>query len=178
MDPIEQPGNFAGINTGGSNQPDDDGFIVIDPASGGAASGGSNNSGGSYTGRRRGRKPGSRNTASKDQANLRGLDIAEILLSAHMMLAIALKTPQLVLEKTEAEKLEEAIQRVWRHYPMDVSQKHLDISMALFTVASIYGTRAVAIFTESRVNQRAQPRESGGVVQFPIDGRGGHFPGG
>jgi hypothetical protein len=65
------------------------------------------------------------------------------------MLAIALKRPALALEPAEAEKLEDAFKRVWRHYPLNVSQKQVDMAFAATVVVEIYGTRIAAAYMDS-----------------------------
>ena len=67
----------------------------------------------------------------------------------------------------EADKLEDAIKRVWKHYPLNVSQKQVDIAFALTVAGEIYGTRIAAIIIERRATK--QPRdENQTVFQFPV----------
>ena len=157
MDPIADDGNPVDSDAIGTDGvAGDDGFIVVNP---GGGSFGNDSSGDSEPRKRRGRKPGSRNTAQKDQASLKGLDIKDILLSIHTLLAIQTGVPEIMLEPDEAAKLDDAIKKVWRHYPVDVSQKQLDISMAIYAFASVYGTRAVSIYMRKRTEaQEAQPQ--------------------
>lgn len=62
------------------------------------------------------------------------------------MLAAMLKVPELELDEAEAKRLEQAIKKVQRHYPLSVSQKHADLLMLGAVATQIYGTRAVAIY--------------------------------
>jgi len=152
--PVGTPGNSGSTD-----------WQYIDPA-GVDASGGTSDSG--RAGKRRGRKPAAASGQEKEKvSSLRGLDIKEILLSIHSMLAIGLKTPALALEPAEADKLEDAIKRVWKHYPLNVSQKQVDIAFALTVAGEIYGTRIAAIIIERRATK--QPRdENQTVFQFPV----------
>lgn len=72
------------------------------------------------------------------------------------MLAVALKNPLLELSEDEAKKLDKAIKRVSRHYPVNVSQKQVDIAYAIYTVGAIYGTRAIAIIAQSKTGTAKQ----------------------
>lgn len=145
------------------------GFVIIDPGSrsGRGRSGDSDGDGTDSGQRRRGRprSTSSGSTSQKDTSTLAGVDFKDILLSIHLMLAAFLKTPELALDPEEAVKLERSIKRVSKHYPLAVSQKHLDMTMLLATVAEIYGTRAVAIYS-NRNSDRDQSRGTGptGVV--------------
>jgi hypothetical protein len=156
-------------NADGPGMDDNDGWVTIDPATAAAAgsggTGGGNADAGSDQPKRRGRKPGSRNTPKEESGSgsLAGLEIKDILLSAHSMLALALKNPLLELSEDEAKKLDKAIKRVSRHYPVNVSQKHVDIGYAIYTVGAIYGTRAIAIMAQSKMSnktpQQTPPRD-------------------
>lgn len=82
------------------------------------------------------------------------------------MASVFLKVPELQLEPEEAKRLETSIKRVSKHYPLSVSQKHLDMTMLLATMAEIYGTRAVAIYTAR--SMREQPAPSSNVHTFGV----------
>lgn len=92
------------------------------------------------------------------------------------MLAIRFQSPALVLAPEEAKRLDEAIKRVWKHYPVAVTQKQLDISFALWTVAEIYGTRVVAAVVEKKTAKNKPPQTDGeNISVFPfMSGSGGN----
>lgn len=72
------------------------------------------------------------------------------------MLAIWSGIPEIELEPDEAKKMETAIKRVTKHYPVNVSQKHVDMTYLVYTLGTIYGTRAVAIYAA----RKAQPSQA------------------
>ena len=160
----------------GDFQPNAEGLYVIDPSTG-AGSGGGNSDDGNRAGKRRGRPRGSTN-APKDQATLKGVDLKAILLSIHLMLAARTSISQLALDEEEAGRLEEAIKRVWKHYPVNVTQKQLDIAMAVYAVGDIYGTRLVSIYLDRRNAGKEQAPQNPaqgfamppGVMPFPRAG--------
>lgn len=82
------------------------------------------------------------------------------------MLAIALRNPMIALEASEADKLEDAIKRVWRHYPLNVSQKQVDMAFAATVVAEIYGTRIAAAFMAPKKSEPEKPTAS--VFPFAV----------
>ena len=148
------------------------GFIVIDPAARNSGRSGGEDSGtGNDTGGRRGRgrpRGNAQSGASKasDQASLAGLDIKDILLNIHMMLSVWTGLPELCLEDAEAKRLETAIKKVSRHYPVNISQKHVDLSYLIYTIGTIYGTRAVAIYAAKRKSGSTPPVNPDNVVDF------------
>jgi hypothetical protein len=122
-----------------------DGTIIIEPSTLGGNASGSAASGNS-TGKRRGRKPGSRNRSTKStnaQIDLNGLEF--ILLSAHEMLAGITKTPELELDGEEGKKLALSIGNVARHYDMTMSAKAMDWTAFFMTIGALYGSRLAAI---------------------------------
>jgi len=151
---------------------DASGFIVIDPAARNSGRSGGDDSGtGNDTGskRGRGRPRGTAQTgASKasDTASLAGLDIKDILLNIHMMLSVWTGLPEMALEEAEAKRLETAIKKVSRHYPVNISQKHVDLSYLVYTIGTIYGTRAVAIYAAKRKSGSTPPVNPDNVVDF------------
>ena len=70
------------------------------------------------------------------------------------------------LEEAEAKRLETSIKRVTKHYSIPMQQKHLDLSMLVVTMTEIYGTRAVAIYT----NRKSAPKQPApeNVLNFGI----------
>lgn len=144
---------------GGNTETDGHRWQYVNPGDLGTGTGTAAGGSDSGTGTRRGRKPGSKNSSAAKEgapASLRGLDITEILLSAHSMLAIALRTPAIALEKEEAEKLQDAIKRVWKHYPLNVSQKQVDIAFAVTVCGEIYGTRIAAAMLAKSIKPEAE----------------------
>lgn len=84
------------------------------------------------------------------------------------MLAIRFQNPAIVLAPEEAKRLDEAIKRVWKHYPVAVTQKQLDISFALWTVGEIYGTRVMAAIVDKKAaKNKPADAEGGNVTVFP-----------
>jgi hypothetical protein len=83
------------------------------------------------------------------------------------MLAITLRVPELELEPEEAKRLETAIKRVSRHYPVNVNQKQVDVAMLIYALGTVYGTRAVAIYTARKAAApEAQSGNDPNVVNF------------
>lgn len=67
-----------------------------------------------------------------------------------MMAAAALKTPELAIDKQEAELLGSAIQAVQEHYNFDVSEEvTLWVNLVSAAVA-VYGPRAVTIIARKK----------------------------
>ena len=158
-------GTIGTVDGSGSEIGNLDGFTVYDPDSGKPAGSGSGSNDGGDTPRRRGRKPGSKNASTKDTANLTGVDIKDILLSIHTMLAIRMSCPEMELTDDEAARMDKAVKRVMRHYPLNVSQKAVDTSMLFYVLADVYGTRAVAFYMKSKVEKEAE-NPAGNVAPF------------
>lgn len=124
-------------------------------------------SGSTGTGKRRGRKPGSRNRATGTpgkSASQTSHSISNILFSMHMMASVFFKTPELSMEEEEAKELATAITRVTELYdvPMMDEKTMAWINLAMVG-AKIYGPRAVAV----TVNKKNKPRQNMGVVDMP-----------
>jgi hypothetical protein len=137
---------------------DNDEFVFIDPTAGtgpdNGSTGDNNSSGRSDRGSRasrsaanaeQSRKPGRPGSGAKKKDALLELDIKDILLSLHVLLAAATKRPELLLEETEAVKLQDAINRVKRHFAIMLTQKQIDISAFVVVVGEIYLTRLTTI---------------------------------
>lgn len=94
--------------------------------------------------KRRGRKPGSRNTTTKASKQA-SADLTQLLMSLHFMAAALVKTPELILEQDEAKRLGEAINRVNDLYGgivlSEKAQAWLNLGVAAGT---IYGPRFIA----------------------------------
>lgn len=142
MDESIIPGNDGSDDGGGD-------WTVISPTN--LGSGGSDPGDGEP--KRRGRKPGSRNTSQKSEVSgaVGSFDLREILVSFHAMLAIRLKRPAIEITKEQAAKIQQAIKLVEKHHRISMSQKHMDYAMALWIIAEIYGPMAVTIYLESKL---------------------------
>lgn len=74
------------------------------------------------------------------------------------------------LSKEEGTKLANAIKAVQAHYPLQVSQKAVDIGMLIYTAGTVYGTRAASIYArkqmEAKTGKPATPPNDGLIV-FP-----------
>ena len=106
-------------------------------------------------GRPRGSKSGSGSDENKNSASLRGISLKEIFVSIHLMLAIRLKSETWKLSDDEAKELDSAVKLVWRHYPANITQKQMDIGMACWTLANVYGVRIVSTIAEKRAAKLA-----------------------
>lgn len=98
--------------------------------------------------KRRGRPRGSRNQSRnviEKTANNLNVDIAALLMSAHLMLA-SLTAPEMVLSLNEAQDIEKAIKELGKHYPIGLDPKKFAWIQLSFVLAQVYGTRAVAIY--------------------------------
>lgn len=163
---MEPDAGIAAVgNVDGGAIADVDGWLrPTDPTTGvtdGSGGSGAGNDDGQP--RRRGRKPGSKNTPKGDTASLKGVDVADILVSIHQLLAVRFRKPILALAPEEAKQIDAAIKRVAVHYPLSVSQKSLDIGLLVYALADVYGTRAVAIMTGNDGVQGAQPAPQSGM---------------
>jgi hypothetical protein len=72
--------------------------------------------------------------------------------------------PELELAETEAVRLNQAIQQVYRHYPLSVSQKQLDTVMLAYVMFDVYGTRIATIYLNRNSSRAAGDAQ---VVPFP-----------
>lgn len=139
-----------GINDDSSEFPTE--FIA--PASIGESG---NSSEGSQPGKRRGRKPGSKNRKQTQTEN----DLTTVvLLSIHTMMASFSKCPELELEKEEAERLGAAVNQVASFYTTEILGEEVRAWIMLATVAgSIYGPRTFAILHRGKkeTQQEQQP---------------------
>lgn len=165
----------ANASDGASNE--DSGDIssgsVIDP---GSLAGGSDTGTDTGTGtgtRRRGRPRGSRNGSAKrtpKQSSTSSKNLESILLSAHTMLAVICKTPELALSEDESKQLADAVERVNSLYDFSVVSEEAMAWINLAMVGgSIYGPRYIAANIRKRV-EKAQAQEESNtatVVVFP-----------
>jgi hypothetical protein len=82
-----------------------------------------------------------------------------------MMGAAALKAPELVIDKQEAELLGSAIQAVQEHYNFDVSEEvTLWVNLVSAAIA-VYGPRAVAIIARKKKEIGSEKKDS--VIAAP-----------
>lgn len=114
--------------------------------------------------KRRGRKPGSgagaARTQKKNQANLGGLEA--ILLSAHSMLAMALKADELAIDRDEAKQLALAINEVQEYYDIKASQELMLWANVIGVAGAIYVPRFVAVYNNRKAaaEKKKQERET------------------
>lgn len=146
-------------NTGGDNATERPKFSFTDPSSlGTSGNSGDDSSGasGSNTPKRRGRKPGSRNSKGPAQTiPVEGL--AAIILQSHAMLAMITKTQEFLLDETEAKMLAQATANVSRHYDVQMAAKTVDWTNLLMVCGTVYGTRLMAVRNRKNTERRANP---------------------
>lgn len=133
---------------------------IIDPAiiSGQSGTAADSDDGSGGTGRRkRGRPAGSTSRARPSETP--PLEITDILVSAHNILATALKSDLFRLDRSEAEQINEAINKVSRHYNVEIAAKTMDWCNLVTVLCAVYGTR---IFTARMAAKAAAPAETGG----------------
>ena len=152
------------------------GLVIVDPAdiggdSTGSGSGNDGNSAGEPR-KRRGRKPGSGSTRSPKAQALDINGVEKILFSAHAILASLTKTPELMMDHTEAAELSKAIGSVARHYDVTASAKTVDIANLVMVAGMIYGSRIIAIRArkgkEKKERSAPTPSNTDGVITFPF----------
>lgn len=94
--------------------------------------------------KRRGRPAGSRNAKPKATQKT-STDLTSVLVSLHFMAANLCKIPELNMEKEEAKRLAEAVQKVNELYGMPVFSEKQEAWFNLAVVGcSIYGPRIIA----------------------------------
>lgn len=133
-------------------------FSFVDPGSlGDTGSNGTGDGGaaGEPVRKRRGRKPGSRNSQTAQTISVSGL--AEIIVNTHAMLAAFTKSAELFVDMEEAQKLAEATVNVSRHYNVAVAAKTVDWVNFATVAGMIYGTRLVAINNRRKMERRNNP---------------------
>lgn len=145
-----------------------DGNTTIDPvAIEQAGGGGEPIAGATETGepkRRRGRKPGSKNRASSTSPrNISAEGIERLLLSIHAGISTITKTPELMLEKEEANNLAVCTANVARHYDLGQTEKAMDWTSLFIALGAVYGTRVIAISIKKKQNNNTN---QSGVVNF------------
>jgi len=78
------------------------------------------------------------------------------------MLASVVQVPELALERDEAAKLAGAIEKVSRHYPVNIAPKAVDWTNLAICAVTIYGTRIAAY--RLRLKAEANPPRDFQVV--------------
>lgn len=131
----------ASGNDGGAS-PSIGGLPVTDP---GRNDDSPANATGSDGPRKRGRKPGTKNSTQKAANPVTVTGLEKVLYAIHATAASALKAPELELDQTEARNLAEAVAEVQRHYNAVIDPKMM-AWIGLFGVAgTIYGPRVAAM---------------------------------
>lgn len=153
-------GKISGADdtAGNANNGDFGGATVIDPV--GAIGGGGNGSGNPEPKRGRGRPrgPGTAGKSAKKAAQIDINGLEKILLSAHAFLAAISKTPEIVIDETEAKALADGAAKVARHYNIIISEKSQDWANFIMALAAVYGTRLVAMAKTKRDTRLAQAK--------------------
>lgn len=156
----------AGNNGNGNTEQDAVSLdaITIDPADIGAFAGNDDNGEGNgdigADGRRtrKRRSDAGRTRSSKKKADRDSIDsVKRLLHSLHMMGSIMLAMPELILDEKEADELSKAIAQVTRHYNFETTEKAVDWSSLMMSLAMIYGPRFVAIRNNRRAKNVQQP---------------------
>lgn len=136
---------------------------VIEPSAI-AGTGTDGDSGNDQPRRKRGRPAGSasRKTSAKSSLALKDV-LASALFVGHVALAGALKTPRLVIEEGEADKLSAALDQVLSHYiNVNVDERTRDWINLAMVAGAIYGPRVFAAMNENKkpAPDQVQPRPS------------------
>lgn len=87
------------------------------------------------------------------------------LFYAHSLLAKATKTPELELDKTEAETLAKSAMNVMQHYNIKASQKAIDWGNLLLTMVIIYGGKFHAVHARQEASKKAKREDSNAGLQ-------------
>jgi hypothetical protein len=164
-------GSDSGDNNGGSGSFD----FGIDPAGSVGSAGGTGdgddftfdperhvgpdkrNADGSYR-RKRGRRAGSTNrqgprkASSKTSVNVNAVETA--LVGIHMVLATALNTPEIALEKDESKPLATAVAEVAKHYDFpEVAEKTLAWVSLAMVAGPMYMAKAMLVRERTKANK-------------------------
>lgn len=163
---LDPTGTDGGNSDLGSLAP---GAIFIDPASVGQNSGSDGGGSGDIASeprKRRGRKPGSRNTKSAPSLDISGLE--KILLSAHTMLA-AVTSPVMVIDGEEAKLMATGISNVARHYDVSATEKTLDWANLFMALGAVYGPRIMTMDWKRKPKAAAEkPTQTNGVAPMYV----------
>jgi hypothetical protein len=147
------------------------GVVEVDPAEFDAilagAGSGSDSGNDSGTGKRKytkrdagsGRKPGRPRTSKGSPPTV------DAIVLLHTMASVMLKTPELVLEKDEAQKLCDGLAELQKHFPIPVPNEKTIAIMSMVAIAGqVYGTRIMAVNMRKKM-ERAQ--RNANVTQMP-----------
>lgn len=154
-----EPAAIGGINGGKAT----DGNSGSDGDGDGSGAGGDSvrfNKDGSIR-KKRGRKPGSGNSAGSASPRQKKTPdgISSVLFSLHAMAASFLKTPELELDKSEADALAVAIDDVQRFYDVQTSAEVLLWVNVIGVCAAVYGPRIGALVIRKRNESERKPRK-------------------
>ena len=81
--------------------------------------------------------------------------INSLLYSVHLMLSVALKTPEIALTEQESEMLGDATARVARHYNIGASEKVIDWGNFAIAAATVYGSRIFLVKSRKTMERQA-----------------------
>lgn len=160
---VELDGN-AGIATeddrGTESDNDGDGTEFVNPTT--TTTGDSGSAAGAGTGKRRGRKPGTKNKPRGTSATQATADLSGMLFTIHMVMAKMVKSELMQITKEESEELSAAITRVTQLYDIRLLDEKTwaFINLAL-VMGNIYGTRLMVVSLETK-------RAKNNVVDMPI----------
>jgi len=85
------------------------------------------------------------------------LDLTEVILSVHAMLAGITSVPEFELDKDESQKLGDAIKNVGQYYGAVFDPKKVAIFHLAMVAGGIYGTRIFAVRNRLAVERAAKP---------------------
>lgn len=112
--------------------------------------------------KRRGRKPGSKNTAGGKKA---AQTVEPFLIMAHQWAAVLLKTPEIMLEEKEAKSLSDAYSVFCQHHNVPViSEKRMSEINMIAALALVYGPRIIAV--RNRVKEENKLKKAKNVTSF------------
>lgn len=100
------------------------------------------------------------------------------MLSIHGMGAMLLKTPELMIDESEAKLLAEAVNAVQQHYQIEASETAIIWANFAGAIVAVYGPRLVAVATKKKEPAKAKPQKAetngnvvslGGITMPPND---------
>jgi hypothetical protein len=146
IDPASLAGAAGGDNGGGGGDDDFDPAIHVGRNS--------TNADGSYR-RKRGRKSATGSAKAAPPVSVSGIEA--VLVSLHTIAATVTRTPELVLDGTEAEAMAKSIAEVAKHYPTNIDPKLMAWVNLSATSAMIYGPRLWLIRDRKDKERRPTP---------------------
>ena len=86
-------------------------------------------------------------------------------MALHQFVAMTIQAPELIISEAEAQKLEDAINKVMAEYKIILDAKHAAWANLLLVALTIYGLRAIAIIQRKKMermqaNQMMAQKES------------------